>query len=34
MKLLRSQIDLLRKKRFEEFMSGFNVINCKLKETY
>ena len=31
---IRKEIDELRKKRFEEFMSGFNVINCKLKETY
>lgn len=31
---LKNQVDNLKKTRFDEFMAGFNQINCKLKETY
>jgi len=33
-KTLKINIDTLKKKRFDEFMSGFNLIGAKLKETY
>jgi len=33
-KTLKQNIDTLKKKRFDEFMSGFNLIGAKLKETY
>lgn len=31
---LKNKVDNLKKTRFDEFMAGFNVINCKLRETY
>lgn len=31
---LKSDADRLKKERFEKFMSGFNLISAKLKETY
>jgi hypothetical protein len=31
---IKSKIDELKKKRFNEFMRGFNVISSKLKDTY
>jgi structural maintenance of chromosome 4 len=31
---LKVDIDRLKKERFEKFMSGFNLISAKLKETY
>ena len=31
---IKNQVDNLKKTRFDEFMNGFNVINCKLRETY
>lgn len=31
---LKVDIDKLKKERFEKFMSGFNLISAKLKETY
>lgn len=31
---IKSTYDALRKKRLEEFMSGFNIISLKLKEMY
>lgn len=31
---LKSDVDRLKKERFEKFMSGFNLISAKLKETY
>jgi len=33
-KTLKANIDNLKKKRFDEFMGGFNLIGSKLKETY
>jgi len=33
-KTLKTNIDTLKKKRFDEFMGGFNLIGSKLKETY
>ena len=33
-KTLKANIDTLKKKRFDEFMGGFNLIGSKLKETY
>jgi structural maintenance of chromosome 4 len=30
----KKEYDTLRKKRLEEFMSGFNQISSKLKEMY
>ena len=31
---IKNHVDNLKKTRFDEFMNGFNVINCKLRETY
>ncbi|EGR34361.1 SMC4 structural maintenance of chromosomes 4, putative [Ichthyophthirius multifiliis] len=31
---LKQDVDKLKKERFEKFMSGFNLISSKLKETY
>ncbi|KAG2237053.1 hypothetical protein INT48_001821, partial [Thamnidium elegans] len=32
--LVKSEVEVLRKKRLDEFMSGFNIISQKLKEMY
>ena len=34
MRGIKIQIDDYRKRRFDMFMSGFNTISAKLKETY
>lgn len=31
---VKSEVETLRKKRLDEFMSGFNIISQKLKEMY
>lgn len=31
---MRNEFEALRKKRLDEFMSGFNTIGLKLKEMY
>lgn len=31
---LKNRMDALKKKRFDEFMDGFQIISTKLKETY
>ncbi len=31
---VKAEVETLRKKRLDEFMSGFNVISQKLKEMY
>lgn len=32
--IVKSEVETLRKKRLDEFMSGFNIISQKLKEMY
>lgn len=32
--MIKNSVDNLKKTRFDEFMAGFNIINCKLRETY
>lgn len=31
---IKNEMDVLKKKRFDEFMDGFQIISTKLKETY
>lgn len=32
--IVKAEVETLRKKRLDEFMSGFNIISQKLKEMY
>lgn len=32
--IVKTEVETLRKKRLDEFMSGFNIISQKLKEMY